>query len=244
VNWRAGVRAVVPYLATAVAGAALAYIVVAFFIFPADLGSTDIKIPNVVGLPYEDATKMLQQAGFVAARGEQRYVTGAPAGQVLGQSPLPDLAASKGTRVLLEVSRGQRTVEVPQLVGVTRQQAEIALQQAGFDVGDVIEMPSPEPRGKVLGTVPVGGSRAPLPSAISLTVSGGPAQVTVPDVVGQSFADARTLLAQLGFQVVRARADSSGGRQPGQVVSQKPAASQSVPMGSTVTLDVIPGDVP
>jgi serine/threonine-protein kinase len=212
-------------------------VVVAFFIFPSDLASTDIKVPNVVGLPYDEASSALQQVGLVAAKGEQRYVAGAPAGQVVGQSPAPDIKASKGVRVTLELSRGQRTVEVPQLVGVTRPEAERALEQQGLGVGDVIEAPSIEARGKVLSTTPAAGTRVPQPSPVGLTVSMGPSQVSIPDVTGQSYADARALLVQLGFQVTRGD-EPANGRPPGQVVSQTPAAGQTVSAGTVVRLSV------
>ena len=57
-------------------GFLLAYLIVAFFIFPAHLVTSDTKVPNVVGQTYEAASAQLKKAGFVPQRGELRFTTG------------------------------------------------------------------------------------------------------------------------------------------------------------------------
>ena len=136
---RGSARRSIPYLVAIMSGFLFAYLIVAFFIFPAHLVTTDTKVPNVVGQTYEAAAAQLQKLGFAAARGEQRFTAGAASGQVLGQNPLPDAVLPAGTKVVLDVSQGQRTTQVPQIVGMTRQQAELALQNAGLDAGEYYE---------------------------------------------------------------------------------------------------------
>ena len=124
------------------------------------------------------------------------------------------------------------------LVGLTRQQAELALQSAGLAVGKVAEVRSSSPRGQVLSSAPPEGSRVPVPSAVSLRVSTGPAIVNVPDVTGQGYAEARSLLGQLGFVVGTVTVDSSGRFPPNTVVAQSPAAGRPVTAGSTINLTI------
>src|ERR671936_2219275 len=137
------------------------------FIFPAKLISSDTKVPNVVGLSYDDASKRLKAAGFLTTKGEQRYHTSAPSGAVLGQNPLPDATAPRGSKVVLDVSRGQPRSDVPVVVGLTRQQAELALQSAGLAVGEVTDARNSAPRGQVLSSSPPEGAHVPVPSAVS-----------------------------------------------------------------------------
>lgn len=234
-------RRSIPYLAAATGGFVLAYLVVALFIFPARLVSSDLPVPNVTGIDWAAAKAKLETAGFKVARGEQRYTTGAPEGAILSQSPAPGSIEPKGSAVVLDVSRGQRSGEVPRLVGLTRQQAEMAIQNAGLDIGDVTAMADDAPRGQVLSTSPEAGARVPIPSAVSLVVSDGPGTVHVPDVTGQDYASARSLLGQLGFVVGRVTVDTASTFPPNTVVGQSPAANSSAPAGATITLTIAGG---
>lgn len=236
---RGTARRSIPYLVAIMSGFLLAYLIVALFIFPAHLVTSDTKVPNVVGQPYEAAAAQLQKLGFTAMRGEQRFTAGAASGQVLGQNPLPDVVEPRGTKIVLDVSQGQRTTNVPQIVGMTREQAELALQNAGLESGDVTQRESPSPRGQVLSSSPAAGQRTPLPSEISYVVSSGPSQLAVPDVTGQTYASAAQLLIQVGFRVAPAQADTTTlGAPVGTVTSQDPAGNAPAPPGVTVRLRV------
>jgi beta-lactam-binding protein with PASTA domain len=239
-NWdpRAIARRVWPYFAVSGGGFFLAYAIVGLFILPSGAGRADAPVPNVIGLPFDQAKLILSDSGFVPQRGEQRFESNAPAGSVVGQTPSPQAVLPRGARVVLDLSRGERTVEVPTISGLTQQQAELTLQSSNLDIGDVIAMDSPSPRGTVLHSFPAAGVRVPEASAITITVSAGPAMVTVPDVVGQSYASARSLLEQLGFQVGPAAEDSSSTAPSGTVIAQDPTPTRAVSAGATVTLTV------
>jgi serine/threonine-protein kinase len=239
VTLRGSARRSLPYLVAVISGFLLAYLIVAFFIFPANLVTTDAKVPNVVGLTYDSAAKALKKLGFSAQKGEERYTAGTAAGQVLVQNPLPDAVQPAGTKVVLDVSQGQRTTQVPQIVGLTRQQAELALQNVGLESGDVTERESPLPRGQVLSSTPNGGQKTPQPSEVSFVVSSGPARLAVPDVTGQSYMSATQLLMQVGFRVGPAEPDTTAvGAPEGTVTSQTPTANETAPPGVTVRLRV------
>lgn len=236
---RGSARRSIPYLVAIMSGFLLAYLIVAFFIFPGKLVTSDTKVPNVVGQTYEAAVAQLKKAGFVPQRGEERFTAGAASGQVLGQTPLPDALEPRGTRIVLDVSQGQRTASVPQIIGMTRQQAELALQNAGLEAGDVTQRESPTPRGQVLSSSPAAGQRTPLPSEVSFVVSSGPAQLAVPDVTGQSYSSAAQLLMQVGFRVAPAQLDTATlGAPEGTVTGQDPAGNEPAPPGVTVRLRV------
>lgn len=237
-KWRRLLKAAAPYIGAAVGGFALAYFIVAVFIFPPTSAASDITVPNVTGLSFDSATAKLHDEGFKVARGERRYDATAPAGQVLAQTPNPGTTEPKGFTVVLDVSRGQRSVEVPRVVGLTREQATAEIQEAGLEVGEVKTVENAAPRGQVLLTSPVGGARAPTPSKVDLTVSDGPGMLTVPDLIGQDYGQARLLLVQLGFEVGEVQYENNPAFRANTVVGQSPAANSSAPAGTIINLTV------
>jgi serine/threonine-protein kinase len=140
--------------------------------------------------------------------------------------------------VVLDVSRGQRSVEVPRVVGLTREQATAEIQDAGLEVGEVKTVENAAPRGQVLLSSPVGGATAPTPSKVDLTVSDGPGMLTVPDLIGQDYGQARLLLGQLGFEVGEVKYENNPAFRANTIIGQTPAANSSAPAGTTITLTV------
>jgi beta-lactam-binding protein with PASTA domain len=239
VNWRGAIRRLIPYLIAIVGGFLVAYIYAAFFLFPSGVISQDLKVPNVIGLDYQTAQQRLAQSGFHAEQGETRFHASAPKNTVLDQNPPAGSRDVGGSTVTLAVSGGQRMGVVPNLVGLSRPDAERTLEQSGFDVGDVTEQPSQTPRGEVVDTRPRAGTQTPIPGPVALVLSGGPNVVQVPDIVGRTFAEARQLLQQIGLALGDVTTEN-GGKPDGSapVVSQSPAAGSSVAAGSRITLRV------
>lgn len=239
-NWRATSRRLLPYALVAAGGFLLAYLVVAFFIFPPQLVPDDAKVPQVVGLLFDEAVTRLEAAGFKAKRGEERFVELAPKSTVLAQSPPPGATEPRGTEILLDVSAGQRQLQVPLVVGLAQSVAEDAIEKAGLEVGDIQERESQSARGAVLQTMPAAGSPVAPSTRIDLVVSSGPPAVNTPDVVGQPYAAARAMLEQIGLSVGDVVTDSLSTAAPQTVISQTPAAGSRVAPGSKVSLSISP----
>jgi penicillin-binding protein 1A len=130
-------------------------------------------------------------------------------------------------------------VTVPDVVGFPEAAARARLAQAGF-TSEVRQVPSGQPRGRVVRQVPGGGSRLRQGSTVVLAVSSGKAggaatDALVPNVVGLQVSAARAVLSLSGFTA--GLAYTNNGR-PGQVQSQSPGAGTRLPRGSYVTLVV------
>ena len=166
-------RRSLPYAVATIGGFLIAYLIVAFLIFPSGVIPGDAKVPNVAGLMFDDAAKRLAEVGFRAERGEARFHGGAPKGTVLEQNPRAGVRDVEGTPVVLVVSAGQRMAFVPSVVGMSQMDAQTALEEAGFELGQVLERPSGAPRGEVIESKPAPGSRAAIPGSVSLVVSVG-----------------------------------------------------------------------
>ena len=237
-NWRTTTRRLLPYLITAAVGFLAAYLYVFFFVFPSDLLPNDAKVANVVGLTYDDAENRLRTLGLTVKSGETRFHATAPKGTVLEQLPRSGTQVSRGTVVRLDVSAGQRTATVPRVVGTTQQQAQVLLENAGFDIGDVVQQRADAPRGRVLASDPPDGETLTLPRTVGLTVSAGPPTVALPDLLGRSLGEARSAVEQLGLNVTTVIVDSSAFDPPGTVTGQSPAANASVTTGTGVRITV------
>jgi eukaryotic-like serine/threonine-protein kinase len=176
VSLRTRLRSSLPYAVAIIGGFLVAYLIVAFVIFPSGVITGDAKVPNVAGLTLEDAAKELAAVGFNAQRTEERFHGGAPKGVVLEQDPRAGTRDSEGTTVRLVVSAGQEVAKVPAIVGMTQSDAEAALEGAGFEVGAVAQAHSDAPPGQVVNSKPAPGSRVALPSSVSISVSDGTLQ--------------------------------------------------------------------
>jgi serine/threonine-protein kinase len=198
------------------------------------LGASKARVPNVVGEQQAPATTLLEKAGFTPV--PLQATSTAPQGMVLAQSPAAGAKASKNSIVQITVSSGPGTTTVPDLGNRTEAAARSILIRRGFQV-HVTRTPSADvAAGHVITTSPPAFSQAQKGSAITLQVSSGPQQVSVPDVVGQTQDNAAAILEAQGFKVVRTAQPSN--QTAGTVISQTPAGNANAPMGSVVTLTV------
>ena len=236
-SWRGVARRSLPFLITGTVGFVIAYLIVAFFVFPATIIPTDTKVPAVIGLTEDDAERLISQAGFRPTTREKTYHASAAKGTVVRQSPAAKSLEPKGAVVALDISLGQREEEVPTVVGMTFVQAELAIDNAGLDVGQRSEVGSEAPRGQVLASNPPAGTRVPVPTPVNLTVSTGPSMIEMPDVTGQSASQARSLLEQLGFRP-SLKVDSLSTMPANTVVAQSPAAGRNTKAGTRVSITI------
>jgi eukaryotic-like serine/threonine-protein kinase len=235
---RVRLRRSLPYAIAIIGGFLLAYLIVAFLVFPSGVIPRDIQVPNVTGLAFDDATRRLAERGLRGVRGEERFHAASPKGTVLEQSPAPGARDVEGASITLVVSAGQQSTRVPSVGGMAREDAVRALENAGFDVGDVTERPSNAPAGQVIESNPRSGAETTIPSTVSLVVSAGPTVVLIPSVIGQSVAQARQLIENAGLLVADVRTPDGQmlNDDTAIVVATTPAAGAQVAAGSRVSI--------
>ena len=238
-QWRSTVRTSLLYLVSITAGFALAYLVVAFFVFPSDIVPRDVKVPNVTGLMFDDAMQRLDQAGFKGEKGEQRFNISAPRMTVLEQSPPPGSKELIGATVTLAVSGGQRLATVPMLDGMTKIEAQMLLEKEGFDIGEISEASNDAPRGSVIGTRPAAGAKVSVPSTVSLVLSQGAAALLMPDLIGRDVDAAKQTLTQLGVRDIKIFYDPVATGPKGTIVGHSPVPNATMFPGSSVQLRVV-----
>jgi beta-lactam-binding protein with PASTA domain len=191
-------------------------------------------VPSVIGKSQDDAVSTLVNAGLRADPVVQ-VPSSKPPGTVTGQEPQPGMTIVKGSRVRINVSSGPAEVDVPSVVGLPFDQASSALQGQGFAVART-NVDSNQPKDSVVSQSPSG--QAPKGSTITLSVSKGPKQSTVPDVTSQDEGSAKSTLTTAGFTVTVQRQDVTDPGLGGIVLSQSPTPGTKANQGSTVTIVV------
>lgn len=133
-------------------------------------------------------------------------------------------------------------ITVPNVVGTTQTDAENAIVAANLVVGTVDMMSSASiPAGEVISQDPTGGTIVDINSVVNLVVSSGIAQVIVPNVVGNTEADATTSIEAVGLIVGEVTTAFSDTVAAGDVISQDPSGGANVNEGSAVNLVVSNG---
>ena len=99
-------------------------------------------------------------------------------------------------------------------------------------------MDSSQPKDTVIDQDPRGGSSLSRGGTVTLFVSKGPKQATIPDVSSQDEASARQVLEQSGFSVDVQQQDVTDPNQDGIVLSQDPSGGTKAKPGTTVTIVV------
>ena len=129
------------------------------------LGRESILLPQVAGRDVLEVATELRNLGLVV--NTKMRSSPCEAGRVLASEPKAGESVPKGATITLTVSQGeaQKTVEVPNLCGLTRSDALIRLWLCQLGVDAVIEAPSSAPLGTVFrqshaaGTVVLPGTK-------------------------------------------------------------------------------------
>jgi serine/threonine-protein kinase len=199
-----------------------------------------VTVPQVVDLDEDRARTALENAGFTGSVNTDQVDGLAEEGTVTAVDPEEGTAVAPDTTVTLAVSDGD--APIPGVTGQEQAAAVQALRDAGFTNVTTEEVDSEEPAGTVVASDPAAGQQATADTEITLQVSGGVAEITVPtSIVGQTEAVARQTLAAAGFTGTITVQDlpAEEGETPGTVAGSQPTPGQTVPADGEITLIVL-----
>jgi len=200
-----------------------------------------IMVPPIQGLLYDAAVSEAAAVGLTIEIAEERVDPTTPAGQIISQDPAATVMLPAGTAIRVVVSKGGPEVAIPNVEGQAVEAAQQVLVGAPFLLNVTLaeETSSTVAKGRVIRTDPAIGSKVASGSNVTLIVSGGGNQSTVPDVASQSEADAKSMLNTAGLVwEVRYQNVPAGDENDGLVISQSLQPDTQVNPGSKVTLIV------
>ena len=204
-------------------------------------GST-LKVPDVIGLPLEEASRELGARGLHAVEAGSRPDPKLPVGSVVAQNPVADAVVKGGRHVYLTVSGGEPKAFVPELRGRSARDAKFALERNGLSLGPTDYAPSDlYPENTIMNQSVEPGTEVSRGKSVGIVVSRGRAsgKVPVPALVGKSTGEAETLLSEAGLRVGNMTYQSSLDLLPNTVVDQFPRAGDSLSVGLPVDLFVV-----
>ena len=213
-------------------------------------------VPNVTGLWHEEAQAAIMYVGLVVGSVSEEHSEAVVQGHVTGQTPEGGVLVPPGSAVKLVLSKGPQPLPVPDVVNLLLEEAEVVLTNAGFIVGQISAIFSDTIASHhVVSQIPASGT-VPPGTAVDLVVSKGPG-IIVPDVVGESEANAVAMIEAAGLLAGTVTEAYSDDIPHGLVMAQAPEAGAEVPpvtevnllislgpeSGTTMTI-MLPGDVP
>ncbi|MGQ0679243.1 MAG: Stk1 family PASTA domain-containing Ser/Thr kinase [Actinomycetota bacterium] len=199
--------------------------------------AADREVPDVVGQDVVVAQRRVGQSGLSSEVVRRDFHPTVPAGHVISQAPEEGTKVTGDRQVTVELveSRGPEQLDVPELQGLTRQEAEQRLIDAGLTLGNISTQPDDVvEQGRVVAQDPGPASRANKGQQVSLILSSGRELLSVPELIDLDQASAEARIAEAGLS-----AQPSEGCDPtkddGLVVGQDPAAGAEVEEGAEVT---------
>jgi len=203
--------------------------------------TTALTLDNYYNQPLDSVTAALQSLGLTyRAIPEANALV--PEQFVHRTDPVAGTVVAEGTVIELYYNPTKALVPVPNVAGRSIEEARLLLGERGFQFTEDTQL-TDVPKGLVIRTDPAGDVRVPQATVITVYVSGGPNQVSIPPTVINESADAaRSLLesADYGLKVqIQTQVDPV--IPAGVVISTDPPPNTLVDKGSNVTLIVSSG---
>ena len=197
-----------------------------------------VAVPDVSNKPIAEARGELQSAGFAIGTETEVYNPDVEAGNVVSTDPAAGEQAAKGSSVNITVSKGTEQVTVPDLRGMSADEAQRTLASYGLNgqQGDTVFSDDVD-ENKVAEQDIAAGTTAYKGDTITFHLSKGPETASVPNVQGLDFEAARDRLESAGFTVSLQWRDDSA--EVDTVIKQ--SVTGTAKLGTTITLTISNG---
>jgi len=201
--------------------------------------------PSVVGLEQTAAERELEDAGLEVEVTDPIYSESVPKGEVIESDPSAGERILPDGTVTLTVSLGPERYDVPDLSGMTVEQAQAALAEHRLLLGRQTERWSETvDKGQVIRSDPRFDSKAakdlPVDSTVDVVVSKGREPIQVESWVGRDAGEAKEAIKALGLKVDVVGREHSDTVAEGGVIDQDPVEG-TLYKGDTVELVVSMG---
>jgi serine/threonine-protein kinase len=193
-------------------------------------------VSAVAGLSYENAQSQLVAQKLLVQKAYEVSDTVA-VDTVIRTDPTAGTMVGANTLITVYVSTGKTQVSMPDLSGMNEQMAKDAIEQAKLTLGTIVQAHSATiPKGQVIESDPVSGTKLAQGAIVNLTISDG--LVEVPDVRNYSLTEARAALAASGLLIVIGTNEECVGTPQGTTVVDQSTLPGTATPGSSITLFV------
>ena len=195
-----------------------------------------VSVVSVAGLSFDSAKSALVEQKLLVQKAYEVSDT-VPVDAVIRTDPAAGTMVGENTLITVYVSTGKTQVSMPDLSGMNEQMAKDAIQQAQLTLGTIVQAHSATiPKGQVIESDPVSGTKLAQGAVVNLTISDG--LVEVPDVRNYSLTEARAALAATGLLIVIGTNEACEGAPQGTTVVEQSILPGTATPGSSITLFV------
>ena len=207
------------------------------------LSGEEIRVPDVVGMPSEEAQTLLADSGLVVELDDIEFSDQEiPRGHVLRQNPPAGTSIKRQRGITLTLSSGLAHVYVPDTTGDIFTRAQIALQQQDVEIDYIARVYSREyPEDRVIAQQPDISEVEPgstIPARLLVSLGPPPTVYVMPELIGRPLDQVRPFLESHGFRLAPVRERSDPGVPRGTVINQQPSPGFQVTTGDVITLVV------
>lgn len=201
----------------------------------------EVTMPDLLGKDEEEAEKIIEDLGLVFNVSEREYNDDFEEGKVVDQSEEEGTKLKENYSVDVIISKGQREIKVPNLIGKYAIEAGLILSEAGLEEGRVTEDYSENvPSGQIIDQSPVAETSANENDSVDYVISKGPEIIytTMPNVEGLELETAKQMIIQYGLTVGQITEENDENIAEGLVIKQSVPAGQDVEQGSSIWMTV------
>lgn len=191
----------------------------------------EITVPDVVGKQETEARSLLGR-NKLEVQVEREPSSEVEKDIVIRQTPEPGKSVKQGRVVTIFISLGEEDIEIPDVLKMTRTDAEEILRRAGFRIKIREEFDDKIHKNYVIDQLPAAGKKLPPESSVTLIVSKGAEPVAMPSLVGKHIDDAKAALEKLKIPVGEVQSVESDAQEPDHVVKQSVAAKTKLDIAS------------
>jgi serine/threonine-protein kinase len=201
----------------------------------------ECAVPSVVGMNLDDGKEFLKKNKLKLQVLTEESNAQKPAGTILIQNPEASKIVKKGRSGKVIISKGGKTVEVPDLAGISLRQAELTLAQKELQLGDISWVLSDSlPENVVVSSIPSPGSIVPGGISVNLLVSQGKLYdvVMMPQLVGKNLEQAQRIADSLELEIGKIKYRKRVNLLPGTVIGQTPESGTKLEVRPRISLEV------
>ena len=200
----------------------------------------EVEMPNIVGLTKDEAQQKVESAKLKFVVSSEEYNTDVEENYIISQEPTYVEGYNRvkeGSEVKVVVSKGTEKTKVPKVVGMSKDDAIEAIENAKLKAEIVEESSKKIQEGYVISQETDANTEVNAGETVKIHVSTGTEKATVPGVVGKSQDEAKKMLQDLGF-VVTVTTSEDNSKDNGVVLKQSLDEGKSVDKGSAITITV------
>ena len=206
-----------------------------------DIQDHTVSVENHVGKTYDQVLSAASQQGTPVKVAKKVYDDTKPEGTVINQYPPANSRQSSADSVQVEVTTANKDVILPDMTLLEQKRASDILTLFGV----VVEIKSVDNEriaaGLVAAQEPAPGEHTEVGKTVTLSVSTGKPEVSMPDVVGKTADEAVKAVTDAGLSPKLAYA-ADGSKPDGEVIAQSIPAGSGVTKGMSILLTVNASD--